>query len=179
MYEKVKIGDRFGNYTVVAEASPAITLSKRRRWLCKCVCGNERIVEEPNLRHGKSTNCGCVRYRNMIGNKYNLRENAHHKDRLHHIWISMRSRCNSKTNPSYRNYGEKGVSVCKEWDDYEAFKRWAYENGYDDKADYGVCTIDRINPYGNYEPPNCRWISNSEQQKNKRKDWDRRMKNAI
>lgn len=43
----------------------------------------------------------------------------------------------------------------------------------------GVCTIDRINPYGNYEPSNCRWISNVEQQKNKRKDWDRRMKDAI
>ena len=115
----------------------------------------------------------------MVGNKYNSRENAHHKDRLHHIWVAMRSRCNSKTNTSYRNYGAKGVSVCAEWDDYEAFKKWAYANGYDDKAKYGVCTIDRINPYGNYEPSNCRWISNAEQQKNKRKDWDRRMKDAI
>ena len=122
MYDEVSVGDRFGHYTVIAEAAPAITLSKRRRWLCRCDCGNERIVEEPNLRHGKSTNCGCVRYRNMVGNKYNSRENAHHKDRLHHIWVAMRSRCNSKTNTSYHNYGAKGVSVCAEWDDYEVFK---------------------------------------------------------
>lgn len=113
MYDEIRVGDRFAHFTVIAEATPAVTLSKRRRWLCKCDCGNERIVEEPNLRHGKSTNCGCVRYRNMIGNKYSSRENAHHKDRLYHIWVAMRSRCNSKTNTAYRNYGAKVVVNAK------------------------------------------------------------------
>ena len=179
MYEDLKIGDKFSHYTIIGEAPPVVTLSKRRRWVCKCDCGNIRIVEEPNLRHGKSTNCGCVRYHKLIGNKYNVKKNPRHKERLYRIWVSMRSRCNRSTDQSFCNYGAKGVSVCAEWDDYEAFKKWAYENCYDDKAKYGVCTIDRINPYGNYEPSNCRWISNAEQQKNKRKDWDRRTKDAI
>ena len=42
-------------------------------------------------------------------------------------------------------------------------------NGYTDEL-----TIDRIDPYGNYEPENCRWSTWDEQNLNKRDpdDWD-------
>ena len=46
---------------------------------------------------------------------------------------------------------------------YEAFKEWALNNGYSDEL-----TLDRINVDGNYCPENCRWITNKEQQNNKR-----------
>lgn len=102
------------------------------------------------------------------------------EERLYRVWKGMKQRCKNKNNRSFKTYGGIGVSVCQEWDEsYEKFRDWALKHGYDPKADYGTCTIDRINPYGNYEPSNCRWISNAEQQKNKRKDWDRRMGNAI
>lgn len=48
------------------------------------------------------------------------------------------------------------------------FEKWAMENGYDENAKYGECTIDRINVNGNYEPSNCRWVSMAVQAKNKR-----------
>ena len=61
-------------------------------------------------------------------------------------------------------YGGRGISVCKEWDEsYEAFRDWALANGYADGL-----SIDRIDVDGNYEPPNCRWATNQEQQNNKR-----------
>jgi hypothetical protein len=79
----------------------------------------------------------------------------------------MRQRCNDKNHTSYHNYGGRGISVCPEWDDFEAFESWALVNGYDPDAEYGKCTLDRIDVNGNYEPGNCRWISMSEQNKNK------------
>ena len=30
-------------------------------WLCKCDCGNEKIVVSDNLSSGKSNSCGCLR----------------------------------------------------------------------------------------------------------------------
>ena len=43
--------------------------------------------------------------------------------------------------------------------------KWAENNGYSENL-----TIDRIDPLGNYEPTNCRWITIQEQQRNKRKE---------
>lgn len=79
----------------------------------------------------------------------------------------MRQRCNNPNNHAYMNYGGRGISICSEWDDFAVFKEWAYENGYDDKAPRGVCTIDRIDVNGNYTPSNCRWVSMKDQGRNK------------
>lgn len=81
----------------------------------------------------------------------------------------MRARCNNPNNKSFKYYGGKGVLVCDEWSDYSVFKRWAENNGYDKNAKYGDCTIDRINPNGNYEPSNCRWVDMATQNNNKAK----------
>lgn len=84
--------------------------------------------------------------------------------RLHRIWQNMKARCYGKYSREYENYGGRGIVVCDEWrNSYEKFKEWAISNGYDENL-----TIDRINTDGNYEPSNCRWITNKEQQNNKR-----------
>lgn len=64
--------------------------------------------------------------------------------------------------------------VCKEWQEYEIFRAWAYENGYDDKAEYGKSTIDRIDVNGNYEPSNCRFTDLYTQSQNRRNVIERR-----
>lgn len=88
--------------------------------------------------------------------------------RLYQVWLTMRSRCNNPSFISYKNYGGRGISVCKEWDNFDAFLKWAIESGYDQNASRGVCTIDRVDNRGNYCPENCRIVSQKHQNRNKR-----------
>ena len=83
--------------------------------------------------------------------------------RLFHIWIDMRQRCNNPHNYAYKNYGERGISVYPEWNDYVNFRNWAEMNGYTNDL-----TLDRINVNGNYEPNNCRWVTRKVQNNNRR-----------
>lgn len=85
------------------------------------------------------------------------------KSKNWNVWQSMLQRCNNSNNKDYYNYGARGVKVCDEWMEYINFYNWSMKNGYTD----GV-SIDRVNPNGNYEPSNCRWITNKMQQNNKR-----------
>ena len=85
------------------------------------------------------------------------------------VWKNMKQRCYNKNHKSYHNYGGRGIEICDEWkNNFSKFHKWAIDNGYNPNAPRGECTIDRINVNGNYEPSNCRWISNIEQQQNKR-----------
>ena len=55
------------------------------------------------------------------------------KEKLYNTWRGMRARCYNKKDKSYKYYGGRGIEICQEWkDDYKAFKKWAYENGYEE-----------------------------------------------
>ena len=89
--------------------------------------------------------------------------------RLYEVWEGMKQRCYNKNHRSYKNYGGRGIEVCEQWrSDFMSFYNWATENGYDENAPFGVCTIDRINGDGNYQPTNCRWASFKIQNNNQR-----------
>lgn len=91
------------------------------------------------------------------------------KTRLYCTWQNMKARCYRKSAREYENYGGRGISVCAEWkNDYIAFRDWSLSHGYDANAPHGECTLDRIDVDGDYCPSNCRWISNFEQQSNRR-----------
>ena len=86
---------------------------------------------------------------------------------LYSIWCGMKTRCYNQKSLEYSNYGGRGIKVCDEWkNDFKAFYNWAMSNGYEDSL-----TIDRINPFANYEPSNCRWATYEEQAANKRKNY--------
>lgn len=86
------------------------------------------------------------------------------RDKLYETWLNIKARCFNLNNPRFSNYGGRGIIVCDEWkNDFLSFKNWALHNGFSN-----VLTLDRIDVNGNYEPGNCRWISNKQQQNNRR-----------
>ena len=91
------------------------------------------------------------------------------KEKLYQIYIRIKNCTINPNHYQYKDYGGRGIKMCDEWlKDYQAFKKWAYENGYNDKAPKGECTLDRINNDGNYEPNNCRWVNSNVQARNRR-----------
>lgn len=73
---------------------------------------------------------------------------------LYAVWNSMKQRCSNPSVKEYKYYGEKGIKVCEEWEDFIPFYEWAIPNGYEQNL-----TLDRINFDDDYKPSNCRWIT--------------------
>lgn len=79
----------------------------------------------------------------------------------------MKSRCYNKNTEDYKKW-YKDVQICDEWkQNFWIFRNWSILHGYKDDL-----TIDRIDPFGNYEPSNCRWVTSEVQANNKRKGGD-------
>lgn len=126
-------------------------------WFCQCDCGNTSEVSVGKLRSGNTKSCGCKKldaYRKL--GELNKSHGCAH-NRLYGVWAAMKDRCRNPNNKRYESYGGRGITYCPEWEDFATFQKWAVETGYDENAEFGNCTLDRINSDGNYEPSNCRW----------------------
>lgn len=160
-------GQRFGRLTVIDRGEDYISPKGKRhvRWNCICDCGNKTVVDTNDLRRGHTMSCGCYKI-DVTGEK--ARTHGGREDRLYHVFSNMKNRCFNKNSQDYKYYGGRGITICDDWLDYAVFKEWAYNNGYDENAPKGQCTIDRIDVNGDYCPDNCRWVPMNIQCVNKR-----------
>lgn len=147
LYRLNLVGQKIGKLFVVSYYG---IVSKHTAFNCQCDCGNNRVVVGHLLKSRRVTCCGC--------------DNGHQKLKVRHLdpvlygtWKGMRARCHNPKNISYKNYGGRGITICKEWDDFKVFYNWAINNGYKHRLQ-----LDRVNNDGNYEPSNCQFISQKE-----------------
>ena len=155
---------RFGRLEVIRREKNE---NYRATWLCKCDCGNKKIISSTHLISGLTKSCGCLGKENRTKSRA-----KHHKTntKLYYVWKGMKQRCYNPNNKYYYNYGGRGITICDKWkDDFEEFYKWSVKNGYVENALHKSCTIDRINNDGNYEPSNCRWVDMKIQSNNRRK----------
>lgn len=152
-------GRRIGNVTILRYTGKTSESTHSAIWECKLDDGT--IVEIPsnNLHIGKT--------KLLRGLKPSEHHNKSHT-RLYQIWKNMRKKCNNKNHLDYKYYGARGISCCSDWEKFSAFEQWAINNGYDETAVRGKCTLDRIDVNGNYEPNNCRWVNSEIQSINRR-----------
>ncbi len=162
-------GSIFGKWKVIGEE--AIRPPGRGRLvLCQCQCPGlaEQFVSLYALHTGCSSSCASCAH-------------AHHglsKHDLYPIWCGIMARCFNPNTQEWPNYGGRGVTIHEDWRDVGNFIAWIEANlGSRPEPErrttsgQGWWSIDRINPFGNYEPGNLRWATQKTQVANQRKKY--------
>lgn len=162
---KIQVGDRFDRLVVeedlgVRPERPGAVV-RRRMFRCKCTCGSTVVVAGSYLWQGRTRSCGC--WHDDRARMLNFKHGDFGTP-LYSKWVYMKARCRGYNARSRRDYVERGITMCKVWQSWPAFKKWALSSGYRDGL-----TLDRINNDKGYSPSNCRWATVTQQNNNQRK----------
>lgn len=150
------IGKKFNRLTVIS-LSPVRSSSRGKLYVFQCDCGN---ITKPQrlraIRNGVVKSCGCL---NKELTSKRSKTHGKSKTKQYKAYIGMKQRCSNPNYKQYKDYGGRGISVCKRWEE-------SYENFLQDMGDRPKGKeLDRINNDGNYEPGNCRWVTSLENKK--------------
>lgn len=150
--DTIPIGSRFSSLIILR---PTLKTNNRREVVgysvCRCDCGSISEINNKRILTGRQKSCGC------LGRRHERSPYAE----TYGTWASMIQRCTNSNNISYRNYGARGISVCKSWLDFFQFLK-----------DMGIRptggTIERIDNEKGYCKENCCWSTKKQQARNRR-----------
>ncbi len=160
-----KEGQKIGECIFLKETP--IGKNSQRRALFKCKCNNEFVTFINAVKTRQTKSCGCRNVEMAILTN-TIHGCCYHK--AYNQWQGILARCYKKQTPQYKDYGGRGIRVCKEWiKNPKLFMEYV-----ESLPNYGKKghSLDRINNDGNYEPGNMRWTTSHEQSTNRRKRKD-------
>lgn len=177
-------GKQFGVLTVISEHKRE---NRRTYWLCRCICGLERIVRSDHLDRFmlQYDHCTCTPFQ-----RHGLSQTRAYK-----VHTGMMARCYNETNDNFPWYGGIGHYVCKRW--RESVESFVEDMGQPPTDKHQLDRIDTLKHYTcghceeckeRSEPANCRWATKAVQVRNAKnniwvthegetlilKDWARR-----
>lgn len=155
--------ERYGRLLVKSFAD---VLNGRARWLCICDCGTEKVIRGHDLKMKRILSCGCLKREKCDEmHKNNITHGEGGKNKKspeYEAWAQMRSRCNNPNHAHWDRYGGSGIKVCQRWQ--SSFINFLADMG---RRPSDAHSIDRYpDPYGDYEPANCRWATALQQRHN-------------
>jgi hypothetical protein len=157
-------GQSFGRWTVTGQwqIKPIGKVGKqtRRFWLCECSCGQQNWIATADLVGRRTTSCGCKSRENWIRT---LTRHGHARKGLlsgsYKSWSRMWDRTTNRKQDHADRYVKRGITVDPRWKSFETFL-----------ADMGERPagkrLYRINTNLGYSTQNCRWATQSEQNRN-------------
>lgn len=141
------VGRQFGSVKIVSPDVLWLGAAQRRfiHVVCECQkCRYRSVVSLSNLENGRTGGCrACGRPAPAYPSWLYARVQA------------QKHRCENPNNPQYSAYGGRGIKF--NFSGVKAGTLWIMEN-LGIPEDYKFKDLDRINPDGNYEPGNLRWL---------------------
>jgi len=152
----VRIGEKYSLLTL-------LSISEKRsrdnhvvgNWICDC--GNSKQIMVSRVVRERTKSCGCLVKKAMPGLKHGMKGTPTYSS-----WTSAKDRTLNPSSKDYERYGAVGIVMCKEW--AESFEAFYLHMG--DKPE--GTSLDRIDNESGYEPGNCRWATDIQQQQNKK-----------
>jgi hypothetical protein len=130
----------------------AITYIGDEKWLFECECGTQVAKKASDVKRGKTTSCSRVC---TTGNPS--------KHPLYQTWDGIKKRCYQENATGYKNYGGRGIKMCKQW----KTSFWQFVEDMGNKP-FEASTIDRIDNSKDYSKDNCVWATKQQQAQNRR-----------
>lgn len=133
---------------------------------------SQHMDTERRRQRDRQRSAADPEYRAMRAKRERERRARLGHDATYAAWRAMIYRCTKlpREHVSWKYYGgaDPPVSVCERWmpPRSEGYANFLADMG--ERPSWANGGLDRINPFGNYEPGNCRWATHTEQMRNRR-----------